>query len=84
MLELEDLTPDFQMLANICGLETAKTIIKNFSGFSFYIPKVTCFSKLMEKYIAEKKSQTTKQIARELGVSEQHIRNIKKRIKNEE
>lgn len=84
MLEIEDLTPDFQMLAEICGIEATKKIIENFSGVSFYIPKITCFAKLIEKYIAKRKSQPIKQIAKELGVSEQHIRNIRKKVMSDE
>ena len=40
-LQSDDLTPDLQMLENLCGIETVRKLIENYSGMYFYIPKVT-------------------------------------------
>lgn len=78
-IEFEDLTEDLKMLAEACGLETVRKILKHFGGLNFYIPKISRLDKFILKYISKNKDKSQKQIARELNVSEYFLRVLQKR-----
>lgn len=76
----EDLTLDLRLFASVCGIETMRKILKNFSGISFYFPKVSRFESLVIKYIKENKNKPNSQIAKELRVSSQYIKILRNRF----
>ena len=78
LLSEEDLTPDLKMIADVCGTESVTKMIKNLSGLSFYIPKLSHFDSLVLKYAKSKPEKTMKQLATELNVSLPYIRKIMK------
>lgn len=75
----EELTQDLDMIAELCGLDTVKKLLRHFGGISFYIPKLTRLDKFVFKYIKTNNDKTYKLIAKELGVSEHYLRLVRKR-----
>jgi Mor family transcriptional regulator len=82
LLTEEDLTSDLQLLQDICGIDTIKSLLRNFGGLSFYIPKITRLDSLVLKYIKTHSDRTYKQMAKELNVSEQYLKLLIKRQMN--
>ncbi|MGQ9819248.1 MAG: hypothetical protein ACUVQ1_04900 [Candidatus Kapaibacteriales bacterium] len=72
----DDLTNDLLIIANSCGIEVAGDLLRNCAGITIYVPKVSHLEKFISRYIRENLDKNFKIIAPELGVSEQHIRNI--------
>ena len=79
LLEVEDLTTDLQLLHDVCGMDVLKKLIRNLNGLNFYIPKVTHMESVVLKYAKEHSTKPLKIIAKELGISEPHLKNILKR-----
>lgn len=80
-ISYDDLTPDIRLIADVCGIEAVREILKNLSGLQFYIPKVTGFEKFVLRYIHENKERSIKEIARDLDVTEYYLKNVLKRNK---
>lgn len=74
-IEQDDLTPDLEMISNICGIDTVRTLLREFGGLNFYIPKLTRLENFIQKYMNQNKDKTLKQIATDLKVSEQFLKN---------
>ena len=75
-----ELTPDLQMIAEICGMDSVRQLIKNMSGLNFYIPKLSRFESFIERYMKQEPGKSIKQLAKELRVSEQFLKTIERRI----
>lgn len=82
-VEAEDLTPDLEMVANVCGIEFVRNLLRNLSGLSFYVPKLSRLESFIGKYMRNNKEKNLKQVAKELLVSEQFLKKLikDKRIK---
>lgn len=81
-LTMEDLTEDLQYLAEACGMEGARNVLRNYAGVSFYIPHVARFDGFVERYLENNKDKSVKTLSIELKTSEQHIRNKLKALRN--
>jgi hypothetical protein len=82
MLEENDLPEHFQIVAETCGIETARVLIKELGGITVSVPMVTSLRSLVERYIQENVEEIPiKKIARELGMNERAIANILRKIK---
>lgn len=82
MLEEQDLPEHFQIVAETCGIETARLLNKELGGISVSIPMVTSLRSLLERYIKENaKEIPIKKIARELGMNERAVTNIIRKLK---
>lgn len=71
-LSIEDLPEDLRFVAETCGLEVAKTLIRNCAGTSVYIPK-NAPQALIERTIRREYTGETfvgKRLANRLGISE--------------
>ncbi len=80
MLEEQDLPEHFQIVAEVCGIETARILIKELGGITVSIPMVTSLRSLLERYIKDNvKELPIKKIARELGMNERAVSNILRR-----
>lgn len=75
-LEVEDLTEDLKLFAMSCGIETVRSLMKNCAGLSIYIPKLARLDRFIMKYIRANSQKSFKEIARDLGVTEQHIKRL--------
>ncbi len=75
-IEQSDLTDDLQIIAEVCGIETVRSLLRNCGGMSIYVPKISRLDNFVFRYMKENKEKTFKQIARELGVSEQYIKKL--------
>jgi DNA-binding CsgD family transcriptional regulator len=73
-IEIEDLTPDLRLIAELIGLENVRNLIDNLSGINIYIPKISRLGSFIARYVKSNKSKSIKQIARELTVSEQLVK----------
>jgi len=82
MLEEKDLPEHFQIVAETCGIETARVLIKELGGITVSIPMITSLRSVLERYILENVEEIPiKKIARDLGMNERAIGNILKKIK---
>lgn len=77
MLEEQDLPEHFQIVAEVCGIETARLLIKELGGITLSIPMVNSLRTLIERYVSENaKVIPIKKIARELGMNERAVAKI--------
>lgn len=81
-IDFDDLTDDLQMMSNACGIETVQSLLRNFGGMSFYIPKLSRLDSFVWKYVKKNSDKTFKQIARELKVSEQFLKTVRNKMHN--
>jgi Mor family transcriptional regulator len=79
-IEKEDLTEDLDMIANVCGLEVVRNLMRHYPGLSFYIPKVARLDTFVSRYLKTNKKLGFKKLANELCVSESYLRRIIKGI----
>ncbi|MFP4544549.1 MAG: hypothetical protein ACLFQU_09960 [Candidatus Kapaibacterium sp.] len=77
----DELTPDLQLIADICGLDTVRQLLKEYPGMNFYIPKVTRLDSFVSRIVRENKDSSIKHLALKLGVSEQYLRILRKKQK---
>lgn len=77
----ENLTGDLSMLSDVCGIVNVRKILRHLGGISLYIPKISRLDGFVVDYIKNNQTKSIKKIAGELGVSEQYIRNVKRREK---
>ncbi len=78
-IEFDDLTEDLKMLADGCGIDTVRNLLRYFGGINFYIPKISRLDGFILKYISRNREKSQKQIACELNVSEYFLRLLQKR-----
>ena len=78
-IENGDLTEDLSMVASLIGMHAVRKLIKEMPGQSFYVPRITRLDSFIARYIDKTKSRNQKEIARELQVSEQYVRNARRR-----
>ena len=84
MLEEQDLPEHFQIVAETCGIETARLLIKELGGITLSVPMVNSLRTLIERYVSENSKEIpVKKIARELGMNERAVTNIIRRIDKE-
>lgn len=79
LIKDDELTEDLALIRNACGMDTVRILLKNLNGLSFYIPKITRLDNFISRYLDENKSKNPKQLARELNVTEQHIKYLMNR-----
>jgi len=80
VIDFNELTPDLQFVADKCGINTVLELLKNLQGTNIYIPKISRMTKYVIRYIKENNTKKIKQLADELGVSENYIRKLKYEI----
>ena len=80
-INFDELTDDLQFVAEKCGIDIVFDLLKNLQGTNIYIPKVSRLKDYNIRYIETNKDKSIKQLADELGVSENHIRKLKYDIK---
>lgn len=83
-LQNEDLSDDLKMLAEICGMDVVITLMKNYAGLQFYIPRISSFKNVYKRALLnESKLISNKDLAAKYDVSEEYIRKIRNEIKSE-
>jgi hypothetical protein len=75
MITIDEVTPDMRLLADVCGEEAMRQILRHLGGTQFYIPKMSKFDSFVLRYYNQNKDKPLKYIAIQLGVSEQYVRN---------
>lgn len=76
LLIFEDLNSDLKMVASACGIDNVRCMLRNFNSMSIYFPKFSYFRECIIRYIRENPDRTIKQIALELDISEQYVKNL--------
>ena len=74
IIEDNELTPDLQIMADICGIDLVRQLLRTLPGMSFYIPKITRLDSFVRRFISLNKEKSRKQIAKELNVSENYLK----------
>lgn len=72
----DDLPEHYRIVAETCGMDVAKTLIKELGGLQILIPnprKMTCVKRFVVK---NKDRYTVQTMARGIGISERAIYNI--------
>lgn len=83
-LEIKDLPRDLQDVASECGLGTVKSMMEVFPSTNIYIPNIKNLVGAVKKYLREHyKRKSPRELARNLNLSEPHIRKLIKEIKDE-
>jgi hypothetical protein len=72
----DDLPEDLQMISDTTGIDTVRHLLKTCSSTKIYIPRMAKLTKFLLRYIATHKEKGFKRISREIGVSEQHLKNL--------
>jgi Mor family transcriptional regulator len=67
-------------LSDIIGIENVIKLIENLGGTNFYIPKYSKLDKFVKRFLIINKGASNKKICLDLNVSEQYIRNFKKKF----
>lgn len=75
----DDLYGDMRLVNDVCGIEAVQKLLRGLSGVQIYIPKISSFDRFILDYLKKNSGKSLKQVANELKVSEQHIRNVMKR-----
>lgn len=78
LIEIEDLTIDLELIANVAGIEAVRNMLRNLQGAYLYIPKVSRLEKFVIKYMRNNANKSFKEIAVELGVSPQYLWKLKR------
>ena len=82
LLNEDDFTPDLKLLSSICGVENTRNIIRCLSGINFYIPKITKLDSFVINYLKNNRQKSVKELAQDLKISEQSVRNVQNRMKD--
>jgi hypothetical protein len=81
-IQYEDLTEDFKLVADTCGIETARTLIIELGGIRLDIPTAKSLRESIKRYINNRsESVPIKKIALELGCSERYLQKLEERDK---
>lgn len=84
-LTQEDLDETLQLLADRCGMDVVRELIRRMEGEVLSIPRVKSRKKLCERYIAATYRQySVKRIARQLGASAEFVRGYIRRLEEQE
>jgi len=73
-IEYSDFPEDIKLIADICGVEAARKLIKALQGINIYFPRITAMDSFIKRYINSDKEKSIKMYARELAVSEQFLK----------
>ena len=82
-LKMEDLSPEMELIAQLCGIEIVKQLIDSYGGLRFYVPKLSHNKDLVSRYINNNISTNNWKLALELGVSISYVSKIKKKLLKE-
>lgn len=77
-IEYNDLTDDLKILADGIGIAGVRCAMRELSGMSFYIPKISRLDSFISRFIEEHKGMSRKEIAQYLDVSEQFLKKYRR------
>lgn len=79
-IQYNHLTEELQMLAEVTGMPVLREILKRLRGVQIYIPHISRLDSFIDEYFINNRQRSLKVLARELQISEQHLRNVRKRV----
>jgi predicted transcriptional regulator len=80
MITEDDLPTDLVLLNDIIGIDLTKEIIRKLCGLNIYIQKINSFDRLITNYIKKNRHLSIKELANQISVSEQTVRNYLKKL----
>ena len=76
-LEYNDLPEEYRIVAELCGMEIAVTLIKNLGGLCINIPTPRRMNGMIGRFAKNNPAISAKKIARALDCSERHVKRQK-------
>ena len=73
-IEYEDLTDDLMIMAEHCGIDAVRQLLRELPGMSFYIPRISRLDKFISRFAKENRDKSRKEIAKKLRVTEQFLK----------
>lgn len=73
-IEYDDLTSDLMIVAEYCGLDAVRKMLRELPGMSFYIPRISRLDKFISRFTKQNKGKSRKEIAKHLRVTEQFLK----------
>ncbi len=73
-IEYDDLTDDLMIMAEHCGMDAVRKMLRELPGMSFYIPRISRLDKFISRFILQNRDKTRKEIAKKLKVTEQFLK----------
>ncbi len=75
-LDYNDLADDMKIVAEVCGMETARILIEKLGGVTIIIPKPLSMARLVDRYILKSHNynKSSRAIALDLCMNEKYIR----------
>lgn len=81
MLEESDLPSGFKIVAEFCGLDIAKHLLRELEGMQIYIPQIKTLTPLHSRYIKKNiNKKSIRYLASDIGLTEKAVRNIAKKL----
>lgn len=81
MLEESDLPSGIKIVAEFCGLDIAKHLLRELEGMQIYIPQIKTLIPLYSRYIQKNiNKKSIRHLASDIGVTEKVVRNIAKKL----
>lgn len=77
-IKYEELTPDFQFLADACGIDIAQKLLEKFGGLTFYVPKISTHKDFILRLYKETEPKSLKEFCKMINVSETFMRSMLK------
>ena len=81
LLDIDDLTPDMQLIAEESGIETVRELFRSCDGLEIRIPRINYTKSVLVKYIKSRVGLSAKKIAREI---DRHPKEVQKLMKEME
>jgi hypothetical protein len=72
----KNLSPDMQLVADVCGIEVVRTLMAKLPGLRIYIPHPSRVTSIVRQYIHQRSRDGAGpvEIAAELGLSVRYVR----------
>lgn len=77
-IKKDELTEDLQLIANICGLDPVRSLLRHYSGMSFYVSRLSRLDNFVKNYLNKNSEKSIKTMAKELGVTEVFLKKMQK------
>lgn len=73
-IQYDDLTDDLMIMAEHCGIDAVRQMLRELPGMSFYIPRISRLDKFISRFTKENRDKSRKEIAKKLRVTEQFLK----------
>lgn len=82
-IKIEDLKGDIRLVGECCGIDVAKKLMKELGRTHLWVPDASNVEPLVLRYIEANRTRHPKKLAGDVGKSEQYVKRVLKRFKDE-